>query len=84
MAVEKRTNGRVKPTYYPGGILTPPAQTFDSVMRGIADIGFSMASFSKGRFPLTEVVDLPVGYASATQATRLVRRILQEIQAEGI
>jgi TRAP-type C4-dicarboxylate transport system substrate-binding protein len=80
MEVEKRTNGRVKPTYYPGGILTPPAQTFDSVMRGIADIGFSMASFSKGRFPLTEVVDLPVGYASATQATRLVNAFYRKFK----
>jgi TRAP-type C4-dicarboxylate transport system substrate-binding protein len=78
--VEKRTSGRVKPTYFPGGILTPPAQTFDSVIKGIADIGFSMASFTKGRFPLTEVADLPLGYESATQATRLVNSFYRKFK----
>jgi TRAP-type C4-dicarboxylate transport system substrate-binding protein len=78
--VEKRTNARVKATYYPGGILTPPAQTFDSVIKGIADIGFSMASFTKGRFPLTEVLDLPLGYKSATQATRLANAFYKKFR----
>jgi len=80
--VEKRTNGRVKPTYYPGGVLTPPAQTFDSVIKGIADVGFSMASFSKGRFPLNEVLDLPLGYESATQATRLANVFYKKFKAK--
>jgi TRAP-type C4-dicarboxylate transport system substrate-binding protein len=29
--IEKRTNGRVKFTYFPGNTLTPPTQTYDSV-----------------------------------------------------
>ncbi len=70
--VEKRTDGRVKITYYPGGTLTPATQTYDSVIKGIADIGFSLCSFTKGRFPLTEVIDLPLGYRSAYQSNRLV------------
>lgn len=80
--VEKRTSGRVKPTYYPGGVLTPPAQTFDSIAKGIADVGFSMASFSKGRFPLTEVLDLPLGYESVTQATRLANAFYRKFRAK--
>lgn len=51
--VEKRTGGRVKVTYFPGGTLTPPVQTYDSVVKGIADIGFSFASYTRGKFPLT-------------------------------
>jgi TRAP-type transport system periplasmic protein len=78
--VEKRTSGRVKVTYYPGGILTPPAQTYDSVVRGIADIGFSMCSFSKGRFPLTEVIDLPLGYMSAVQGSRLTNAFYKKFK----
>jgi TRAP-type C4-dicarboxylate transport system substrate-binding protein len=69
--VEKRTNGRVKVAYYPGAILTPPAQTYDSLIKGIADIGTSMCAYTKGRFPLSEVIDLPQGYESAYQATKL-------------
>jgi TRAP-type C4-dicarboxylate transport system substrate-binding protein len=69
--VEKRTNGRVKVEMFPGAVLTPPAQTYDSVKKGIADIGETFSSYTSGRFPLSEAVDLPLGATSALQGTRL-------------
>ena len=66
--VEKRTDGRVKVDYYPGATLTKPAQTYDSVKLGLADVGMSFTSYTIGRFPLTEVLDLPLGYKSAYAA----------------
>ena len=69
--VEKRTNGRVKVTVYPGNTLTPAVQTYDSVVKGIADIGLADAAYTRGKFPLTEVVGLPLGYKSAMQATQM-------------
>ena len=60
--VEKRTNGRVKITHFPGGTLTPPPQTYDSVVKGIADIGHTLAAYSAGRFLLTEVLGQPIGF----------------------
>ena len=70
--VEKRTNGKVKITYYPGGTLTPAAQTYDNVVKGIADIGESVFAYTRGKFPLIEVFDLPLGYRNGVQATGLV------------
>ncbi|HVN98252.1 MAG TPA: TRAP transporter substrate-binding protein [Syntrophorhabdaceae bacterium] len=70
--IEKRTNGRVKITYFPNGVLTPAAQTYDNVVKGIADIGESVFAYTMGKFPLMEVIDLPLGYKSGTQATHLV------------
>ncbi len=70
--IEKRTNNRVKITYYPGGTLTPAAQTYDGVVKGIADIGFSCFAYTRGKFPLTEVIDLPLGYQNGISATRLI------------
>ena len=67
--VEKRTNGRVKITHFPGGTLTPPPQTYDSVVKGIADIGHTLAAYSAGRFLLTEVLGQPIGFTSGYQAT---------------
>jgi TRAP-type C4-dicarboxylate transport system substrate-binding protein len=78
--VEKKTNGRVKISYYPGGTLTPPTQTYDSVIKGIADIGFSMAGYTKGRFPLTEVIDLPLGYKSGYQAGMMVNEFYKKFK----
>jgi len=67
--VEKRTNGRVKVAFFPGGTLTPPPQTYDSVVKGIADVGQTLAAYSAGRFLLTEVLGQPVGFTSGYQAT---------------
>ncbi len=69
--IEKRTNGRVKVTYFAGNTLTPPTQTYDSVVKGIADVGQSLVGYSPGRFPLTEVLALPLGYSTGYQATKL-------------
>ena len=78
--VEKRTGGAVKINMFPGATLTPPDQTYDGVVKGIADIGMSVLSYSKGRFPLSEVLDLPLGYTSGLQATRLANAYHQKFQ----
>ena len=59
--VEKRTGGAIKILYHPGGTLVDPAQTYDAVVKGIIDIGQSSPGFEKGRFPLSEIFDLPIG-----------------------
>jgi TRAP-type transport system periplasmic protein len=70
--IEKRTSGKVKFAYFPGGTLTPAAQTYDNVVKGIADIGFSALAYTRGKFPLMEAIDLPLGYKSGVQATNLI------------
>jgi TRAP-type transport system periplasmic protein len=69
--VEKRTNGKVKVNYYPGGTLVPATQTYDAVTRGISDVGNHVLGYTVGRFPLTEVIDLPHGYPNNTVPTKL-------------
>jgi TRAP-type transport system periplasmic protein len=69
--VEKRTNGAVKIQVFPGGTLTPLEGTYDGLVKGACDIGLSVVSYVKGRFPLSEVIDLPLGYKSGLQATLL-------------
>ena len=78
--IEKRTGGRVKITYYPGGTLTPAPQCYDGVVQGISDIGMTCLAYTRGRFPLMEGVDLPLGYPSGTVATRTVNDIYQKYQ----
>lgn len=78
--VDKRTNGRVKVTHFPGGILTPPAQTYASVMKGVADIGISFIGYTKGRFPLTDLTDLPLGCKDAYWATKMVNAFYKKFK----
>ncbi len=70
--INKRTNGRVKITMFPGGTLTPADKCYDGVVKGLSDIGMSVVSYTRGRFPLTEVIDLPLGYKNGLAATKLI------------
>jgi TRAP-type C4-dicarboxylate transport system substrate-binding protein len=69
--LERRSAGRIQINLYAGGILTPAPQMFDSVTTGIADIGFGPMGVTPGRFPLTEVMEQPLGIKNATDMTRL-------------
>jgi TRAP-type transport system periplasmic protein len=82
--IEKRTNGRVKISYFPGGTLTPAAQIYDGVVKGISDIGFSCFAYTRGKFPLTEVIDLPIGLKDGTTATRLINEYYKKFKPKEI
>jgi TRAP-type C4-dicarboxylate transport system substrate-binding protein len=78
--VEKRSNGRVKITMFPGGSLIPSPQAYDGVIKGIADIAMSFQGFTRGRFPLTEAIDLPLAWKSGTSATNIVNELYAKFQ----
>jgi TRAP-type C4-dicarboxylate transport system substrate-binding protein len=78
--IEDKTNGRVKITYYPSGTLINPTQTYDGIVKSVIDIGWSMLGYSPGRFPLTEVFDLPLGFKSGVQATRALNAFYQKFK----
>jgi len=82
--VGKRTNGRVKVTQFTGGTLTPPAQTYAGVLKGIADIGLSFFSYSMGRFPLAEVLDLPLGYKSGYVGAKLANEYYKKFRPKEL
>jgi len=67
--VKKRTNGQVEIAYYPGGTLLTAPKMYDGVVTGISDLGFSHIQYTRGRFPVTEVFDLPLGFPSGWTAT---------------
>jgi TRAP-type C4-dicarboxylate transport system substrate-binding protein len=62
--VEKRTNGKVHINLHYAGTLTPADKCYDGVVNGISDLGMSCLSYTMGRFPLSEVLDLPLGSKS--------------------
>jgi TRAP-type C4-dicarboxylate transport system substrate-binding protein len=74
--VEKRTNGRIKVTMFHANTLAPGPQILDAVTKGIADMGYASISYTQGRFPLTEVVGLPLGYKSGLIGTRMMNEYL--------
>jgi TRAP-type C4-dicarboxylate transport system substrate-binding protein len=57
--IAKRTNGRVEITLYPGGSLTSAAKCFAGVEKGVSDIGMSCPLYVGGRFPVSEIFEMP-------------------------
>lgn len=82
--IEKRTNGKVKFTYYPGNTLLNMPKMFDGVIQGISDVGESIFAFHKGAFPGMNALELPLGYPSATAATKLINDFLNELKPKDI
>ncbi|MEW6375040.1 MAG: TRAP transporter substrate-binding protein [Thermodesulfobacteriota bacterium] len=70
--IEKRTDGKVKVTMFYAGTLTPAPGVYDGVVKGISDVGMSVFAYTRGKFPLLEVIDLPLGAKSGWAATRLI------------
>nr|WP_319563662.1 TRAP transporter substrate-binding protein [uncultured Rhodoferax sp.] len=59
-AINKDSGGRMKCQIYPalqlGGT---PAQLADQIKNGVADVGWTSPSYTTGRFPRTEALELP-------------------------
>ena len=51
--VEKRTNGRVKVTIYPGGTLLAPRMVYEGVLAGTTDIGVLPCIYNRGVWPIS-------------------------------
>jgi len=69
--INKRTNGKVKITVFAGGTLTKADKVYDGVVNGLSDMGMSVVSYTMGRFPASELVELPHAYLNGWVATKV-------------
>ena len=82
--IGKRTDGKVKITVYPAGTLTKAPQCYEGVVSGVSDIGMSCFAYTRGRFPLLEGLDLPLGYPNGLVATQVATEMARKYQPEEI
>jgi TRAP-type C4-dicarboxylate transport system substrate-binding protein len=57
-AIERETNGSLKFDIMASSIGRPP-EFFDFVKNGVVDAGYGVSGHNPGRFPMTQVLDLP-------------------------
>jgi TRAP-type C4-dicarboxylate transport system substrate-binding protein len=57
-AIERETNGTLKFDIMTSSIGRPP-EFFDFVKNGVVDAGYGVSGHNAGRFPMTQVMDLP-------------------------
>jgi TRAP-type C4-dicarboxylate transport system substrate-binding protein len=82
--IERRTDSRVEITIFPGGTLTKANQCYDGVVNGISDIGMSVFAYTRGRFPVMEACDLPLGYPSGKVASRVVNDYYSSVRPDEL
>lgn len=70
--LNQRMNGKVKANYYPAGTLVPAVQHYEAVTKGICDIGHHVLGYTPGRFPLSEVIELPYAYKDPRVPTKMI------------
>lgn len=78
--VEAESNGRIKVEIFPSATLAKPDATYDATAKGTVDIGSQLQGYTNGRFPLTQVAELPGLSGSATQ----MNCMLQTLYDDGV
>jgi len=58
--MQKRSGGEIKSTVFAGGALGKGPEHFDIVAKGPSDMGYFTATWTPGRFPLSDVLSLAV------------------------
>ncbi len=56
--LKKRSNGRITYTMYAGGALGKGPEHYDIVAKGLSDMGYFTATWTPGRFPVSDVLSL--------------------------
>lgn len=63
--VKADSGGRIEVTVYPAQTLGKAPQGYDNARDGVADIAWTVQGYTAGRFPLSQIVELPGLFDSA-------------------
>jgi TRAP-type C4-dicarboxylate transport system substrate-binding protein len=70
--LEKQSGGRISVKRFPGSQMGPVQQHYDFARTGQADVAWFLHGATPGRFPLTEIVQLPYLVGSAEIGTKVL------------
>ena len=77
--LEQRSGGRLTLRIYPAGQLGPVQRQFDLARNGQADLAVGLTGATPGRYPLTEVSNLPFVHPAAGSGSAVTSRRLTEL-----
>ncbi|MEZ5479609.1 MAG: TRAP transporter substrate-binding protein [Thiolinea sp.] len=77
--VEKESDGRIEVQRYPAMQLGgKPPELIDQVIDGVADVVWTVSGYTPGRFPQTEVFELPFMMTNAEATSRAYWKLAEE------
>jgi TRAP-type C4-dicarboxylate transport system substrate-binding protein len=78
-ALEKRTNGRVKINFFPGGVMGQPTAHYEKLKGGLLDISMFIPAMLSGEMPISEGVGrLPFIGDSEISAAKALQTLYDE------
>ena len=77
--LKKRSEDRINYTMFAGGALGKGPEHYDIVANGLSDMGYFTATWTPGRFPLTDVLSLAVWVDGKDVATEIGNAMYKRI-----
>lgn len=81
--IEEESGGSLKVQNFPSQTLSQADETYDAAVNGIADIGITAQGYTNGRFPLSQIVELPGVAESAPQGACVLQTLYDDGQLGG-
>ena len=78
--IEEESDGRLKVEIFPSATLSKADAAYEATAKGTVDIGSQLQGYTNGRFPLTQITELPGLSNSATQ----MNCMLQTLYDDGV
>lgn len=76
--IEEESGGKLKVEIYPSATLSKPDATYDAVAKGTVDLGVQVQGYINGRFPLTQIAELPGLSSSAGQMSCMLQKLYDD------
>ena len=77
--LKKRTGGRITSAMFAGGALGKGPEHYDIVSKGLSDMGYFTATWTPGRFPLTDVLSLATWVDGKDVATEIGNAMYERV-----
>ena len=76
--LNEKSDGRIRLTIHSAGSITSAGSVYEDVISGAFDIGWTLQGYTPGRYPLTEVVELPFLFDSSLEGSKVLWRLFEE------
>jgi TRAP-type transport system periplasmic protein len=77
--LKKRTGSKITSTVFAGGALGKGPEHYDIVSKGLSDMGYFTATWTPGRFPLTDVLSLATWVDGKDVATEIGNAMYERV-----
>jgi TRAP-type C4-dicarboxylate transport system substrate-binding protein len=76
--VQEATGGTVTIEIHAGGALAPAPQTYENVVAGAQDIGWTLPGYTPGRFPIVQIIEAPFAVPNGVAGTEIAWELWEE------